>query len=294
MTFAFLIHPLTARYMDRGTWLTKPLPSFLVNKLILLKKPYKITEFSVNGLKGYFVGCPLTSEQMLKLSKEFVLKRIIQTCDVAEKLGAKIISLGAFSAIATHQGEDLIGRVNIKVTTGRAYTIAVVYEQIKRILNKHKKIAIIGANGAIGKGLIRLLDKNNKKEILKINKNNFSEMYEADLIVSTTNTTKEVIDEEKLKQNSTIIDVSKPSTIKRNIKRDDIEVIDGGLVKLPHDADLGMDFDCPKNVVYACMAEPMILALEGRFEDYSIGDEISLDKVLEILRLGSKWNFKVV
>jgi len=294
MTFAFLLHPLTARYVDRGTWLTRPLPSFLVNKLILLKKPYKVAEFSVKGLKGYFIGCLLTSEQMLNLNKDFVLKRIIQTCDEAERLGAKIISLGAFSAIATDQGNELIGKVNINITTGRAYTVAVVYEQIKRVFNKNKKIAIVGANGAIGKGLIKLLKRDNHQGFIEVNKCNFSEMYKADLIVSTTNTTKELLEEKKLRSNSTIIDVSKPSAIRRNIKRRDITIIEGGLVRLPHDVDIGINFDCPKNVVFACMAEPMILDLEGKYENYSIGENIPLEKIEQILNLGTKWGFSVL
>ncbi|MBU0615350.1 MAG: hypothetical protein KJ601_04620 [Nanoarchaeota archaeon] len=287
MTFGFLIHPLTARYMDRVTPLTRPLPTFLINQLIKMKKPYKISEFSVNGLLGYFVGCPLTSEQMLDLDHDFVLKRIIQTCEVAAKLGVKIISLGAFSAIATAQGKDLLGKVSINVTTGRAYTIGAVYEQIKRV--KYEKIAIVGADGSIGKGLCKLIPN-----VRKVNRDNFDELYGCDLIVSTTNTTKEIIDEEKLFPNSVIIDVSKPSTIRKNVTRKDVKVIDGGLIKLPHAVDLGVKFDCPPNVVFACMAEPMILALAGRYEDYSIGDEISVDKINEILVLAKKYGFEVL
>jgi len=287
MTFGFLIHPLSARYMDRVTPLTKPLPCFLINQLIKLKKPYEISRFKVNGLLGFFVGCPLTSDQMLKLNHEFVLKRIIQTCNVASKLGVKIISLGAFSAIATHQGKDLIGKVDINVTTGRAFTIAAVYEQVNRL--KYEKVAIVGADGAIGKGLCGMLGN-----VVKVGRDNFDDLYSADLIVSTTNTTKEIIDENKLKSGSVIIDVSKPSTIRRDITRKDVKVIDGGLVKLPHDVNLGVNFDCSKNVVFACMAEPMILALEGKYENYSIGDDISVEKVKEILELSKKYGFEVI
>mgnify|MGYP006291709465 CR=1 FL=1 len=288
MTFSFLIHPLSARYMDRVTPLTKLLPSSLISSLIKLKKPYKISEFFVRDLKGYFVGCPLTSEQMVKLDKKFVLKRIIQTCDVAAGLGAKIISLGAFSAIATSQGMDIVDKVGIKVTTGRAFTIAAVYEQAKRYLDR--RAAIVGANGAIGKGLFGLIDK----DVIKVGRGNLEDMYKADLIISTTNTTKEVIDERKLRSGSVVIDVSKPSTIAKNVKRSDVKVIAGGLVKVPGNVNFGVNFDCPRNVVFACMAEPMILALEGIFEDYSIGDDISIDRVKEIMKLSKKQGFEVV
>ena len=37
---------------------------------------------------------------------------------------------------------------------------------------------------------------------------------------------------------------------------------------------------------YACMAETMILALEGRFENYSLGRDLTVSQVKEIARLG--------
>ncbi len=41
------------------------------------------------------------------------------------------------------------------------------------------------------------------------------------------------------------------------------------------------------------MAETMILALEGRFEDYTLGKEISLERVNEIASLARKHGFRL-
>jgi hypothetical protein len=44
----------------------------------------------------------------------------------------------------------------------------------------------------------------------------------------------------------------------------------------------------PKNVAYACLAETIVLALEGRFENFTVGRNIEWEKVREIYRLGRK------
>ncbi len=44
----------------------------------------------------------------------------------------------------------------------------------------------------------------------------------------------------------------------------------------------------PGGVVYACLAETIVLALEGRFENFTVGRNIEWEKVKEIYRLGLK------
>jgi len=49
----------------------------------------------------------------------------------------------------------------------------------------------------------------------------------------------------------------------------------------------------PKNVAYACLAETIVLALEGRFENFTVGRNIEWEKVREIYRLGRKHGMKL-
>ena len=46
-------------------------------------------------------------------------------------------------------------------------------------------------------------------------------------------------------------------------------------------------------MAYACMAETMLLALEGKMGDYSLGRDIKLEQVEEITRLAEKHGFKL-
>lgn len=53
------------------------------------------------------------------------------------------------------------------------------------------------------------------------------------------------------------------------------------------------NFGLPPGVVYACMAETVVLALEGRYETYTVGRNIEWAKVKEIYRLGLKHGMKL-
>jgi len=70
-------------------------------------------------------------------------------------------------------------------------------------------------------------------------------------------------------------------------------VIDGGIVDVPGQVDFHFDFGFPPGKAYACMAETIALALEGRFEDYTIGKEISIARVTEISEIAQRHGFKL-
>ena len=70
--------------------------------------------------------------------------------------------------------------------------------------------------------------------------------------------------------------------------RPDVLVIESGEILLPGDPDFGYDIGLPPKTAYACLAETALLTMEGRFEDYSIGRSLELEKVKEIYRLFKK------
>ncbi|MEX1100245.1 MAG: hypothetical protein WEB87_07455, partial [Bacteriovoracaceae bacterium] len=90
-------------------------------------------------------------------------------------------------------------------------------------------------------------------------------------------------------------DVSRPFDIQEEdaAKRPDVLVIASGEVELPGDVKLTCDIGLEGQVVYACLAETAILALEGRFESFSLSRDISYKKVIEIDRLARKHGVKL-
>ena len=71
-------------------------------------------------------------------------------------------------------------------------------------------------------------------------------------------------------------------------------MIDGGLVQAPGTGvQFNFDFGFPPGLVYACMAETMVLAMEGRYESFTLGREITAKQVQEIEAMADKHGFRL-
>jgi len=122
-----------------------------------------------------------------------------------------------------------------------------------------------------------------------------SAVRQADLIVAVTSSVDVIIEPEMLKPGAIVCDVSRPRDVSVRVaeERDDVLVIEGGAVAPPGDVNFNFNFGFPPGLAYACMAETMILALEERIENYSLGKELELAKVREISELAIKHGFKL-
>ena len=98
-------------------------------------------------------------------------------------------------------------------------------------------------------------------------------LAQADLILTVTSAVEAVIEPEHLKPGAVVCDVARPRDVSARVAavRDDVLVIDGGMVAVPGDVDFHFNFGFPPGMAYACMAETMALALEGRWESYTLG-----------------------
>lgn len=289
--FGFILHPLDTSYVKRVVPMIKFLPKLIINTILKHASPRVVSKFSVENCPGVFVACPLTIKQMKSLPKEQVLDKIVQSCIIAKEHGADIVSLGAFTAIVTEQGMAIKDRVPVALTSGRAFTVWSIMEQIKPYLLTNTSIAIVGAHGTIGDAIARL---SAQYPIIAVGRENIDEMYDADIIVLCTSHPKSLVDPYRLKPGTVVCDAARPVNIPRNHNREDIVIIEGAQIDLPHNVVFDINFDCEPNRVYACMAEPMILAISGRIENFCLGNKIQLEKIEEIGNLSKQYGFKVV
>jgi hypothetical protein len=65
------------------------------------------------------------------------------------------------------------------------------------------------------------------------------------------------------------------------------------MVEVPGQVDFHFDFGFPPRMAYACMAETMVLALEGRYESFTLGKEIKIERVKEIAALAERHGFRL-
>jgi predicted amino acid dehydrogenase len=97
-----------------------------------------------------------------------------------------------------------------------------------------------------------------------------------------------------VKPGCVITDVARPLDLSADdvARRPDVLVVESGEIELP--GQVGMkDIGLPPGVVYACLAETIVLALEGRYETFTVGRSIEWAKVKEIYRLGLKHGMRL-
>ncbi|MCM8756541.1 MAG: hypothetical protein NC817_00700 [Candidatus Omnitrophica bacterium] len=108
--FAFLIHPPEAKDVEKRYAWAKFLPKFLVKDILKIFNPLvgpQITGFKLSSgeeVREIIVICPLTAEQMLNYP-ELAQKKVLKTVKLAERLGCKLIGLGAYLVQSLQMGD---------------------------------------------------------------------------------------------------------------------------------------------------------------------------------------------
>jgi len=274
--------------------------------------------------EGWFVGCTLTSRQLLELPVAAATRKIIRTGRIAERLGARIIGLGAFTSVVGDAGISVARALDIAVTTGNSYTVATALEgaRLAADLMGHpvdrSEVAIVGATGSIGAACARILAREARYLTLvgrsaerlerlaeavrreyglacRTSTDLKESLRRADVIVSVSSAVEAIIDADDLKPGAVVCDVARPRDVSRQVaeRRDDVLVIDGGVVEVPGEVDFGINFGFPPGTAMACMAETMILALERRYENFTLGRELTVQQVDEISALARKHGFRL-
>ncbi len=331
-TFAFVIHPVDPKkdVSRKFPVLGRFLPVPLINFFSTFFPPVYISEISgirseATGeeLKGWFVACPYTPARMLSLPERTVYRKLIQTGRMAEKLGAKLVGLGAFTSVVGDAGLTVASQLDVPVTTGDSYTVGLAVQAIALAAEKMEipletaTVAVVGAGGSIGSICAEMLadqvfrlvlvgrtvpklqqTKNRCKAAGPANvklSTDIADIDQAQLVITVTNAVEELIQPRHLRPGAVVCDVARPRDVSAKVaaERDDVLVIDGGMVDLPGTVNFNFDFGFPPGKAYACMAETMILALEHRYEPFSLGRQFSVAQVREIDALANKHGFKL-
>lgn len=283
--------------------------------------------------QGWFIACPLTPRQMVTLPIEFVWEKLEKCARIAQEQGAGILGLGAFTSVVGDGGITLSQRVpGIAITTGNSYTVATAIDgariagEMMGHLLRESNVAIVGANGSIGAtcaeilardaGHLALVGRDVKRlgtlaarlaEEHDVPVGIYTDVAEgladADIIITVTSAVDSIILPQHIKPGAVVCDVARPRDVSVRVakERDDVLVIEGGVVQVPGAMRMPrpdkpgreFDFGFPPGTAYACMSETMLLALENRFENFTLGKEVSVGQVDEMNCLAAKHGFKL-
>jgi predicted amino acid dehydrogenase len=121
-------------------------------------------------------------------------------------------------------------------------------------------------------------------------------LKDADIVVTVTSAIDVVVQPEYLKIGAVVCDVARPRDVSIRVvkERNDVLVVEGGVVAVPGpNMDFHFNFGFPPKTAYACMSETMMLALEGRYESFSLGKSVTVDQVRQTNAMAEKHGFKL-
>jgi len=169
--FAFLIHPIA---LENYSDFDPSLAAFTEEELERLTEswndivePFVISEARINSKNGdtaygEFIVVPRTAEELSEMPRQHALGEIKHAIGMARERGAKIVGLGAFTAVVS-MGGLYLKKVGVPLTTGNSYTVVSAAEAVNSALEEmgeapeEASVAVIGAAGSIGKGTAVLM-----------------------------------------------------------------------------------------------------------------------------------------
>jgi predicted amino acid dehydrogenase len=282
--------------------------------------------------EGWLITVGGTPKEILAHDPEFTYDKLLAAAEVARGLGAQIMGLGAFTKVVGDAGVTVARKSSLPITTGNSYSASgalwAAHEAVDRLglLERSDggiirgRTMVVGATGAIGSVCARLLalasdelwlvspetakllalkqdiEREHPRAVVHAAATPGEHLADMDVIVTATSGAgKRVLDIMDVKPGCVITDVARPLDLSAEdvAKRPDVIVVESGEIELPG-LDVRMrDIGLPPGVAYACLAETVALALEGRYETFTVGRAIEWEKVKEIYQLGLRHGMRL-
>ena len=290
-----------------------------------------ITSPSGAEAEGWLITVGGTPKELLAHEPEFTYDKLLAAADMARSMGAQVMGLGAFTKVVGDAGVTVSRKASLPITTGNSYSASgalwAAHEAVDQLglLERDDTGAIrgnamvVGATGSIGSVCARLLalasdelwlvspetakllalkediEREHPRAVVHVAATPGEHLGDMDVIVTATSGAgKRVLDIMQVKPGCVITDVARPLDLSAEdvAKRPDVLVVESGEIELPGEVEM-RDIGLPPNVVYACMAETVALALEGRYETFTVGRNIEWERVKEIYALGLRHGMRL-
>ena len=275
-----------------------------------------------------FIGLSLTalqiSEQRQRRNLGWIREKIEAGATLARDLGCQVVGFGGYTSSVTGNCRR-IKTENIALTSGNSLTIGMALEALKKsavetgIGLDGVHIAVVGVPGNIASiaaillapyasdlTLIQRTASSHRIESLvariqtanpQVRINVTDHLYalrDAALVMTATVSGGSFIQAEHLGNDKVVIcDVSVPPDVSDEVlcERPNATVLNGGVVRLPRNEDFCIaGIPLKRGRVFSCMAETLIMGLEGFTEHGTYGD-ITPEGVTRMLALAEKHGF---
>jgi acetylornithine/succinyldiaminopimelate/putrescine aminotransferase/predicted amino acid dehydrogenase len=277
---------------------------------------------------GLTVALPLLPEELARRGLRSTAHDIGRAVDLAVGLGIQRVGLGGYTAPYSRRGMAACGR-GAAITTGNALTAGMAVQAVRLAADASKlrlggaTVAVVGARGSVGSLAARLLARERPRRLILVGNPNsgalamqslvsglradgiavevsttVDRLQECQVILTATTAARPVLENAVISPGTIVCDVAQPPDLPLSLRsRADLTVIEGGRVVLP-DASLqfgvGNLVGLPAGVTLACMAETILLALEGDQRDYGVGYDVPVAHVDHVMSLARRHGVRVV
>jgi len=303
--------------------------SVFLERFSPLAEPVVMDAVEIRSVTGgrvllYPIILPVTSAWLLQGTRGkgwLAARSLVQKAvDTAAKLNCHVVSLGQFTSIVTRSGRTLQNR-DMFVATGNNYTAALVAQSIRCVLesrdldSRELTLAVIGAAGDIGSTCAAMLASEFRRTILVGSgragshqllqqtasrlpgsepARDLSRISSADVVICATNCITAPLGPEHLHPRAIICDVSVPPTLRTDTAEilPEVTIVPGAIAELPFGEDLCIPgFPLPPGHIYGCMAEALLLGLEGVPPQTWVGRSCA-QRAAQIAEIAARHGFK--
>jgi acetylornithine/succinyldiaminopimelate/putrescine aminotransferase/predicted amino acid dehydrogenase len=278
-----------------------------------------------------YYGLDLTPSQIMDSirtrSHHWVLEKVEAAVQMAKDDGCGLVGLGGYTSIVSGNGHR-IKTAGIGLTSGNSLTVASALEAlvqaavVQGIEVNEARMAVLGATGNIGSAFASLMAPR-VAELLLVARDAGSprlvwtmeeirrkwpgaivratedvlELRHCSLIVCASNSPEPIVFARHLSHGPAVIcDLALPGDVALEVGKlcPQVMVLEGGVLQLPGTRDIRISgLSLESGQVYACIAETMLLGLEGKMEHGTFGN-VTESGVLEMLALTGKHGFEIV
>ncbi|MDI3316037.1 MAG: glycerol-3-phosphate acyltransferase [Bacillota bacterium] len=308
------------------------LPERWLERLALRIRPMEVDEISgiltSTGKRAriYLLGVPMLPAQ-IKRHEHLAVRRARQAARLARELGATVLGLGAYWSVVGEKGSAVQEGSPIPVTNGGAYTAGAVAEAVPRVMARLRArgldlsqatAAVVGANGVVGFGIARsiagqvgrLLMLGTSLDRLErsaatlrrhfpglevVSGTDLALLRQADVVFTATSQVEPVVRPEHVRPGTLLYDVGRPADVDPSVAElPGVEVVPGGVVALPGEARFQIDLGYGPGLVPACLAETILVALDGAFDRCTLGGPARVENVRYFVERARRMGFRVV
>lgn len=277
-----------------------------------------------------FIGLCLTSGQIararLQRDQAWIHEKIEAAVRLARDEGCQVAGLGGFTSILTSNCLT-IRTPGIALTSGNSLTVGMGIEALQSAAERkgielaRASLAVVGATGNIGAAFATIMAPRVAELVLVVRNQaaprlktvlshlrgsapgipfriseDIAAIEDCALVVSASNCPTPLIHPRHLGSGPVAIcDISVPANVSDavGLAKPNVAVIQGGIVRLPFNDDFVIGgIPLAPGHVYACMAETMLMGLEGTEAHGSFG-RIAADRVLRMMALADRHGFRL-